>query len=135
TGRTLRKQRGGHVAGPTADVEHTGFRPHKDAAEAARTACPPAPVEPHRKQMIQQVVARRDGVEDVANMLRGCGLGSFPGRPCRPRALLFQGSHASTCRLFTSAIISSAATSNSASLTSRTTVASPIPIGNTKERA
>src|SRR6202789_1708363 len=128
-----------HVAGAAAEVQNAGVGAGEDVSEAARGAVPPAAVEAHGEQVIEQVVAGCDGVEDLAYLL--CGVG-FAGLACRSRAgvyaLLGDAAHAvapAEIAVLASRTICVAASSSSDSVTAFTTAASPIPTGRTKERA
>jgi len=63
----------GHVAGAAADVEDGRVRPGEDLAKAARRAPPPEPVNVGAEHVVEQVVARGDGVKHLPHSLRrGC---------------------------------------------------------------
>ena len=57
----------GHVAGAAAEIESAGAGALQDVAESAGGAAPPQAVNVEREQVVEQVVAGRDGGEHVAH--------------------------------------------------------------------
>ena len=74
----------GHVAGTAAEVEDDGVWAGEDGAEGAGGATPPEAVDAGGEQVVEQVVARRNGVEHLLDALGRSGgvetpLGRAPG--------------------------------------------------------
>ena len=63
----------GHVAGAAAQVEDDGLGTSKDGTHGAGGASPPEAVDARREQVVEQVVARSDGVEHLLDVLRRSG--------------------------------------------------------------
>ena len=70
---------GGEVAGAAADVEDAGAGLGEDGGEGAGGAVPPAAVQAHREEVVEEVVAGGDGVEDGLDVCGGGGFGFFVG--------------------------------------------------------
>lgn len=66
------KKSEGHVAGPAAEVEDGGIGTREDMGETACGAPPPESVDVEGKDVIEEIVARRDRAEHVAHSKR-CG--------------------------------------------------------------
>ena len=67
---TIERKR--HVAGSAAKVQHGGIAAAHDVAEAARGTPPPVAIDVERKNVIEQVIARRDAGKHLAHGI-GCG--------------------------------------------------------------
>ena len=63
-----------HVARAAAEIQNPGIWPGKDMSKNPRHPAPPQSVYIEGQEMIEQVVARRDGGEHLADSA-GCSLG------------------------------------------------------------
>ena len=106
----------------------------EDGREGAGGAAPPAAVEAEGEQVVEAVVGGGDGVEDLRTLAAAAASsGSLAGRApgCDAWSMLI-GWRPCGCRVHASPV--RRRSRSSASVTSRTTVASPMPTGRTKER-
>ena len=70
----------GHVAGAAAEVEDDCLGAGEDGTDGAGGAPPPDTIYPCRQQVVQEVVARSDGVEHLLDVRGGSdGVGDAGG--------------------------------------------------------
>src|SRR5215467_1913716 len=60
-----------HVASSAAEIEHACIRALQDVVESSRRATPPQAIHIQGENMVQQVVAGRDGSEHLAHGTSG----------------------------------------------------------------
>src|SRR5581483_1305554 len=138
----LGEESGGEVARAAADVEHARFGAGEDCIECGCGSAPPSAIESERKQMVEAIVGWGDGAEEFADVCCGLWLRVLCCGPCACGVLLAANRRAHRvaplrwdCGLRASSRIWCAASSSSRSVTSRTIVTLPMPVGRTKERA
>jgi hypothetical protein len=89
------------IPGSAAEIENEGIGTVENGFQSPRSARAPEPIELQRKNMIEQIVARGDLREHLANFIGSIGFcdGTFGASPLDGRGDVSHGALAKACRL------------------------------------
>src|ERR1700694_1624950 len=129
--RNFGGERQRQIAGPAAEIEHTGIGIGKHVAEQASDPASPQHIVAQRKKMVEEVITRRDAAEHFAHLSRCSGLVRGARRPGsgQGHAALFGRWHRGAWAHFALApFLSKSASTRETSLSGISPIVSALPI-------